>query len=206
LVATGYVEAAAQEPAAAVRALDDDGNTYIALRAGPTIPKHEDLEGFDNGLSVEAALGLLLSENFSVEVGAGRQSLSGTESGYLFDTYGNAYAATATVDLVAWNLSGTVKLIVPVDKVRFFAMGGVGYYSMTSDSTLKVAGLEPLKESDTGGSAALILGGGADVRVSPKARIGAEAKYVMGEVKMSNSDEKDGYDSLIISGVLILSL
>lgn len=179
------------------------GSTYIGFKAGVVIPQHDDLEGFDNGMGLEGVVGFGVSENFAFEVGVGRLGLSGEESG-LVDIGGTIYSATVGIDLTAYTVTGTAKVMVPVDKVRFFGLVGGGLYLINEDVEIDVDGYGSDSDSDSASAFAFHFGGGLDVRVAPKLTLGAELKYIIGQVE--TFDNKNHFDSMTVMAALNYSL
>jgi opacity protein-like surface antigen len=176
------------------------GKAYVAAKVGVVVPKHDDLEGFDNGFALEGVVGYRASENVAVEFAVGRFSMSGTFNG-VTDT-GIFYTEEDTV--TALPVTVALKGIVPVDRLELFALLGGGAYFISAHAEAKSPGYRTLTASDSDSAFGLNLGGGFSLRLSDRAVLGAEVKYITGTVKVW--DETNHFDSIIVGAALTFSL
>jgi opacity protein-like surface antigen len=182
-----------------------NSTTYVAVRLGAVMPKHDDLEGFDNGLALEGAVGFYVDKNIALELGVGRFAMSYRDSGYV-DVGGYLYPATGTIDLAAYSVTGSAKLVLPVDKARLYALLGGGMYFMSGDAELDVEGFAPETESNSASAFGFHFGGGVEVRVSPRVSLGAEVKYIIGKVDLWDSGTDNNFDSMTLGAALSYAL
>ena len=179
---------------------DGVGKTYFAVKMGAIIPKHDDVSGYDNGFALEGAIGYRVNRNVALEVSVGRFSMGFEESGYLYDDYGYSYAAKYTDEVVAYPVLGTARFIAPVDAIEVYGLVGAGMYIMSDDVELKIEGLLPETDSDSDTPFALHVGGGMNFRVSPRAVLGAEVKYIIGKAEMY--DVTSNFNSVLFGAFL----
>lgn len=175
------------------------GQTYVGARLGVVIPKHDDMKDFDNGFAIEGAVGYRINENAAVEFSIGRFSL-----GYSTTAVISGVVANVTEDVVAYPVQGTLKLMLPLDKLDLYALAGGGIYFIHDEGKATASGYLPLTASDSDSPFGFHLGGGINIRVSPRALIGAEVKYMMGTVTLY--DTKSHFDSIMIGGGLTFQL
>lgn len=181
----------AGQPQATLGAVNEGAAGYIAARVGAIIPKSDDLDGFDNGLALEGVIGRRMNPNIALEASVGYFSMGASASGG---------GASVSLDISAFNLGGTIKVIAPVEKVDFYALAGAGVYFISADG--EASGIYSGSASDDGTSLGVTLGGGIAARLSPQATLGAEAKYLLGDVNLF--EETNNYNSLILGGMLSL--
>jgi opacity protein-like surface antigen len=177
------------------------GSAYLAARAGVVVPQHDDLQGFENGFSIEGAVGYLFSPNFALELSLGRWEMSGSGSAY-DPTIG---PLNAKLEFVGYPLLATAKVILPIDRVQLHVLagGGVHFISARGEVSAPALGLSR-QTTDSTSPFAIHLGGGLAFQVSPRAVIGAELRYVIGE--MTVLDATGHFDHLVISGSVRLAL
>ncbi len=178
----------------------ESGKAYLAVKLGAVFPKHEDLKGFDNGFALEAAAGYRANENLALEVSVGRFSIS--RSGTYYDAYYGVFY-TETVDDTAIPIMVTAKAIFQVEKLELYGLAGGGLYLISSHVEDKAAGYAPFTASDSSSAFGFHIGAGASLRFSPRASIGAEAKYAIGTVNIWDVDQH--FDSIIVAGTLTYS-
>lgn len=171
--------------------------TYVLGKIGAVIPQHKDLDSFDNGLAFEVAIGREISPNFAIEASVGRFSFSGSQSGY--DPSVGA-VVTASADVSAISVMGSLKAIAPLDKFSVYALAGIGVYFISASGDASAPGYYPVSYSDNANTVGFHVGGGASIRVSPQATLGAELKYVIATAKVY--DTNNGLDSLIVGAML----
>ncbi len=200
-VATPSVSPAAapSPPPAIAQPPAQEGKAYLTAKVGGVIPKSSDLEGFDNGLSLEAALGYRVNENFALEFGVGHFSMSGAQTGYVSGVF-----ATVKADVTAYSVTGAVRLVLPVDKLELYGLAGGGLYPITERGELSAPGYTTATNSASDTPFGFFLGGGLNVKLSPSARLGAEVKYVIGKVTLFNTDSE--FNSIIVAVGLTFSL
>lgn len=185
---------------------EEESSTYVAFRIGSIMPKTDDLTGFDNGLAVEGAVGFKADRNFAFELGVGRFAMGAEASGYV-DIGGYIYPATVTADVVAYSVTGTAKLIAPLQQVQLYGLLGGGVYFMTNEVSLDVEGYgsESVVE-DEANPFAFFIGGGLDVRVTPRTSLGAELKYIIGEADIWGDGNEYEFNSAQFCASLRYSL
>lgn len=184
---------------------EEESSTYVAFRIGSIMPKADDLDGFDNGLAVEGAVGFKADRNFAFELGVGRSAMSASESGYVYDGV-NYYAATMEANIVVYPVTATVKLIAPLQQVQLYGLIGGGVYFMTSEVSLNVEGYPSESVEGDANPFAFHVGGGLDVRISAKASVGAELKYIIGEADIWGDGTKYEFNSAQFGASLRYSL
>lgn len=170
---------------------------YVVFKAGGTFPQHEDLDGYDNGFAIEGGLGLLIADGLAIEATVGRFALEASVTGYDPDI---ADVATITSTASAISLAASLRLGLPVRSVEFYGLAGAGIYFVTIDAAWSASGYYPIEISDRDTAIGFHLGAGLSVRVSPKASLGLEAKYVVASATLF--DEKGNIDSLLVTGGL----
>lgn len=180
---------------------DASGSTYVAIKAGPIMPKAKDLDGFDNGLSLEGTVGYRASENLAFEAGLGRFAMRASQSGYVYTSYVNV-----TVDLIAYPVTGSVKLIAPMDKAQLYALAGAGLYFFSNEGKVEMTGYPTQTTQHSESAFALHLGAGIDFSVSPNVRLGAEMRYLIGKVDAWGTGTKYDFDSLVLGAALAYQL
>jgi len=173
---------------------------YVAIRAGAIVPKHDDLEGFDNGFALEGAVGFRLNPNVALELGLGRWAMKANVQGDV----GVGVPATLTAELVAYPILGSLKAFLVQDNVELFGLAGLGMYIMSVKADLSAPGYVPASVSDSTTAFGVHLGGGVNVRLSPTTQLGAELRYLIGKADML--DATMHFDSLQITGGLIFQL
>lgn len=174
-------------------ALGESG--YLGARVGAVLPKHDDLEGFDNGFSFEAVIGRRVSPNLALEASLGRFGINASGSFFDPDT---GVTFDAEMDISAIPLTASVKAIAPLDQVELYGLLGAGLYFLSSE--IRVTGGLAGSASDDATALGLHLGGGFAAHVSPQVKLGAELKYVMGSAKLF--DSSNHFDSMLIGGSL----
>lgn len=168
------------------------GDTYVAARAGVIIPRSSDLDGFDNGLALEAVVGRRMHPNVALEGAVGYLSIGASAS---------SAGQSASIDVTAIPVTATLKLIAPIDRVELYGLAGAGVYFVSSK--VEAAGYYSGNATDDGTSLGVTFGGGLSARLSPQVTLGAELKYLLGNVKLFGGEVS--YDSLLIGGVLGLN-
>jgi opacity protein-like surface antigen len=180
---------------------DGTGRTYLAVRAGVVVPQHDDLEGFTNGFSIEGAFGYRFNPNLALEFSVGRWSMGG-EMSAVSPTVGTI---TGKLDFVAYPVLVTGKVILPLDRVGLYLLAGGGVHFLTADASASVPAMGlSVSQSDSATAFGLHVGGGLDFQVSPTVSLGAELKYVIGEVSVL--DTSGHFDHLVIAGALRFTL
>lgn len=172
-------------------------SAYAVFRAGGTFPQHKDLDGYDNGFALEGGLGFQLGSGLAVEATVGRFAIEASEQ--FFDaSIGEVVTVTGTATAIS--LAASIKLGIPVQSVEFYGLAGAGLYFVNLDLRATAPGYYPLEESDRDTAFGFHLGAGLSVRVSPKASLGLEAKYIIASATLF--DEKGGIDSMLVTGGL----
>lgn len=172
------------------------GQTYVTGRLGLVSPRHEDLDGFDQGFAVEVAIGQRVAPNFAIEGSLGRFAMSGSQT--VFDPFFGVVDVKA--DLAATSLLATVKAIAPIERIELYGLVGGGLYFVSMDGKVAQGGATLGSDSDSGSSFGLHLGGGLSANLTPNVTGGLEVKYVIGSVTLF--DEKGHFDSLLATAQL----
>jgi hypothetical protein len=173
--------------------------TYAALRGGVIVPKHDDLDGFDNGFVLEGAVGFRVSPNVALEVSVGRFSMKANVQGDL-----GGVPATLSAELVAYPVLGTVKAFLTEGDLELFGMAGAGFYVMSMKADLSAPGYAPASVSDSNTPFGFHFGGDANIRLSRTTQLGAEVRYLVGKADMF--DTTFNFDSVQITGGLTFRL
>lgn len=172
--------------------------TYFAARLGAVVPQHEDVEGFDNGLAFDLALGRRLSPNVALEASVGRFAMS--TSGTIFDpTLGTV---DAEVQLAAIPVTATAKLIAPAGSLEIFGLVGAGVYFVEGSMELS-DGVSSLSVSDDTTTFGFHFGGGFAAHLSPQVTLGLDLRYVV--ASEDTFDVEGRMDSLLVGGTLAFS-
>jgi opacity protein-like surface antigen len=157
LVATAG-SAGAQVPAA------PPPSSYLQLRLGIHVPQASDLDGFNNGVALEAAFGYRWHPNFAAELGIGYFK---TSSDTVQTTSGAVDASISSIPVTA-----SLVLIAPLGNVELKGLVGVGLHATTFDA--RVGGLSG---SDSNTAFGFHIGGGASVALTPQVSLGADLRY-----------------------------
>jgi len=167
---------------------------YGSVKVGAVIPQHKDLEGLDTGYSLEGALGYRLSPNLALEGGIGYFRMSGSQS-----AAGPTGPMTVEAEWSAVPLTASLKAIAPLEGLDLFLVAGGGVYFTTLRGTVSIPG-QSATVSDKSNAFAFHLGGGAAARVSARATLGAEVRYLFGKATLF--DSTGHFDSVLIQAVL----
>ena len=169
--------------------------TYVAGRVGILLPKANDLEGFDNGLVVEAILGRRVNPYVALEASIGY---------LLMGFYRASDRARTSADVSAVPLTAGVKLIAPLDKVDLYGLLGAGVYFFSNEFEASgidaVSGYYSNAATDSDASLGLTIGGGLTARLARRFTLGGDVRYLIGSVRLFRQDMR--YDSLLIGGTL----
>jgi opacity protein-like surface antigen len=109
-----------------------------------------------------------------------------------------------TDDVVAYPVLGTLKLVLPLEKLELFGLLGGGVYFISDEAKASAAGIAPVTVSGSDSTFGFHLGGGASYRVTQNAMFGAELKYIVGSTKMY--DTTFHFNSLIFAGTLTYAM
>lgn len=172
-------------------------STYAVVRAGGTFPQHEDLDGYDNGFAFEGGVGLDLASGLALEATVGRFAVDASVTGYDPDISG---PATITSTASAISVGATLKAGVPLGSVHLYGLAGGALYFVTVDARWTASGYYPAEISDRDTTVGFHFGAGLSARVSPKASLGVEAKYVIASATLF--DSPGNIDSLLVTGGL----
>lgn len=177
---------AATAPAATVPAgpAPETAN-YVVLKVGGYFPMSSDLDDLEagTGLDAEVAFGHHFSRNFALEFGIGTFSTDSDASAFI----PGIGTVSASIDFDVVPVTLAAKGVFPSGSFEPYIEGGLGlYFSDTkasySDPTITISG----SESDTGFG--FFLGAGFNIPVSPKAYLGAGARYHIVEISPGDSD------------------
>jgi opacity protein-like surface antigen len=175
--------------------------TYVTAKLGVVTPQHSDLDGMDSGWTIEGALGYRVNPNFALEFSVGRWEMSGSQSTY-DPTLG---PVDVKLTFVGYPVLVTAKGILPLDRIQLYAAAGAGVHFITATGDVSAPGLGlSASTSDSSSPFAVHLGGGIDVHVAPKVLLGAEFRYVIGE--LSAFGTTGHFDNLVIAGTLSFTL
>jgi len=165
---------------------------YVAFKPGMYMPRSGDLNGFDNGFNGEFALGARLTPNIALEGGFGFFYTGGEK------TVGNSVSQTH-YDLSVWDLTLTLKGILPYKEWEFFGLAGGGIYSVSAPYNFN--GYHhypyPYYYNDYDYIWGGYLGGGVHYNISKQFFVGVEAKYLWTE-----NASFSGIDSFKLDGVI----
>jgi opacity protein-like surface antigen len=182
-------------------AVGSSSRTYATVKLGVVTPQHSDLDGMDAGWTIEGALGYRVNPNFALEFSVGRWEMSGSQSQY-DPTFG---PVDVKLTFVGYPVLLTAKGILPLDKVQLYAAAGAGVHFITATGNVSASALGlSASTSDSSSPFAVHVGGGVDVQLSPKVLLGAELRYVVGE--MSAFGTTGHFDNLVIAGTLSFTL
>jgi opacity protein-like surface antigen len=183
------------------QASPEPGKAYLGARIGAVVPQAKDLDGLDSGFALEAVAGYRASEAFAAEFGVGRFAMSGSAT--LYDPSIASYFER-TLDISAIPITVTGKAILKADAIELFALAGGGLYLISAKITDTAAGYLPGSVTDSANGFGFHLGAGLSAAVTPRASFGVEARYVIGSVKIWDTD--NDFDSIIVSGGLFYRL
>ena len=150
-------------------------SSYAVLKAGVYVPQHDDLDDFDNGFNGEAAFGAYISENLALEVGIDWFKTDSTVSAGTTKT--KVDIETLSVFLLS------LKGFYPIGNFEPYLFGGVGYYSVQGDISIK-SPVSSGSGSDMVNALGWHLGLGANYNITPRIFVGAEAKYLWAEPEL----------------------
>ena len=179
--------------------MDLSGRAYFALKLGAVSPQHDDISAYGTGFSAEGALGYRVNPNLALELSVGRFALNASAYGNL-----GGVVVNFTDDVVAYPVLGTLKLVLPFDKVELFGLLGGGVYFISDEAKATATGVAPVTVSGSDTTFGFHLGGGAGFRVTQNAMFGAELKYIIGSTKMY--DATFHFNSLIFAGTLTYTM
>lgn len=162
-------------------------SSYLQLRLGVHVPQSSDLDGFNNGVALEAAFGYRWHPNFAAELGIGYFKNS---SDTLQTTSGALDVSISSIPVTA-----SLVLVAPMGNVELKGLVGVGLHSTTFDAS--VGGLSG---SDSNTAFGFHIGGGASVALSPQVSLGADLRYYI--VKPSFAGVDISIDGLQIAANL----
>ena len=149
--------------------------SYAVLKAGVYAPQHDDLDGFDDVFNGEAAFGAYISENLALEIGIDRFKTDSTVSAGTTKT--KVDIETLSVFLLS------LKGFYPIGNFEPYLFGGVGYYSVQGDISIK-SPVSSGSGSDMVNALGWHLGLGANYNITPRIFVGAEAKYLWAEPEL----------------------
>lgn len=134
---------------------------YVALKLGAYLPQHDNMDGFDDDLYGEIAVGQYYNKNVAFELGFG---------------YFNALAKEQGVrkEITTFPLLLSIKGLVPVGGAELYAFGGCGFYM----SKLEISDFG-LIDDDTDTAFGVHLGAGGNINISENIFLGVEAKYFL---------------------------
>jgi len=178
----------AQAPAAAV------AGPYGHLRIGVYMPKASDLDGFNNGLDVEGALGYRFHPNFAAEAGIGYYS-----------------STTDTIQTLGASIKGTfsdlpitlsAKVILPAGIAEAYLLGGVGLHNVKLGAEASGAITSSISTTDT--VFGYHLGGGFSIQVAPPLALSIDVRYLFGKAEFSFGGQSTSgdIDALFVTGGL----
>jgi outer membrane protein with beta-barrel domain len=171
-------------------------DVYVVGKIGAAIPNHHDLDGFDNGLALEATAGWKLLPILAMEGSIGHY---GVGTGTYFDPYWGAYGKD---DLSATYVQGSVKVIAPLPKIDLYALAGLGVYFVSVEGHgTDAAGYWSYSDDDT--TLGVHLGVGATLHLNSLVTLGAEAKFVAANAHLGGVDTR--IDSALVSATLGLA-
>jgi opacity protein-like surface antigen len=173
----------------------DGARGYFAVKIGAATPQHDDLRGFDTGLSLQADAGVRLTENLALEGSIGWFQMSGSET---FVEAGIPVVVRADVSAIP--VTGSFKLILPAGSLEVFGLVGAGMYFVSSSGTATAIGFQQASTSDSASAFGLHFGAGVGGRITPQVSLGGELRYVKATVHIFDSN--NGMDTLLVQGFL----
>jgi opacity protein-like surface antigen len=163
----------------------EEGRVFLAARVGAFVPRG-DLEGFDfeTVVDFEVGVGVRLVRLLAAELAFGRWATSGAGT-VTYAEEGGTTVETLEGDLEVMSLTATLKAFAPIPgRLRVYALGGVGMYlvelsgrwrwTWTDGSFTETGGVDGSERDSPLGFHA---GVGAGYPVTPKVRLGVEARY-----------------------------
>ena len=156
-------------------------SSYAVLKAGVYVPQHDDLDGFDDVFNGEAAFGAYISENLALEIGIDRFKTDSTVSAGTTKTK----VEIETMSVLLLSLKG----FYPIGNFEPYLFGGVGYYSVQGDISIK-SPVSSGSGSDMVNALGWHLGLGANYNITPRIFVGAEAKYLWAEPELEMGTNK----------------
>jgi opacity protein-like surface antigen len=180
--------AAAQAPApAAPTAIP---HTYLQLRLGFYVPQASDLDGFNNGLAIDGALGYRFSPNLAAELGLG----------YFSSTADTVSSGGVTVEpkFSGVPITASVKGILPVSpSVDIYGLVGLGLYRVTLEATGSAGGQTATVSFDDT-AFGLLLGAGASFDISRSVFLSVDLRYMVAKATFDTAE--GNIDSLFLNG------
>jgi len=143
-------------------------DVYAIVKVGGYAPQHEDLSAFGAGFDGEVAIGRRFTPNLALEAAAG----------WFRSTTNVGNSALSIIPLTA-----TGKVILPVEQLELYGLAGAGVYFASLSAS-----------SDTGSGSAsgtafgFHLGGGAALKVTPAASVGADLRYLFANPTFSGTN------------------
>lgn len=168
-------------------------STQLFVKLGAIIPQSDALDGYDNGLALEAGVGFQLSPYVGVDVGIGRFAMSVSDSG--FDPI--LGFVTVEEEVSAIPLTASLRLTAPAGGLDLYGLVGGGLYFMSISDDVSTD-FDSVSVSDDDTSFGFHLGAGFAARLSPQVSLGAEVKYFMTSADFYGVE--GDLDSLIIAG------
>lgn len=142
-----------------VPVLADSLPNYSILKLGAYIPQADDLENFNSGFNVEAAVGQYLNPNVALELSIGYLKSNGNDSG-------------VSGQVRAYPVLLSVKGVVPLRRAELYVLAGGGVYF--ADVRVSAFGVS-VDETDT--TSGFQAGVGGNFNVSENVFLGLEGRY-----------------------------
>jgi hypothetical protein len=178
---------------------------YLGVRAGMYNPSADDDDEitslFDNGLDLEAIVGIPLSPNFAFEGGIGYYG-AGTGQMSMFDP--DLGTITAEMDLAVIPITASLRGTAYSGPVAFSALAGVGLHMASFDLTGSVPGVGSASISEDDNVFGFHIGAAVGVAVTERVRLGLELRrtFVSSDMTEEIFDQDITLDGLRLGATL----
>jgi opacity protein-like surface antigen len=155
---------------------EDQKPQYLVLKGGIYSPQTTNLNDFNAGFNGEVAFGYSFDKYWAIEAGLGYFETS-AKKGVMFDPD----STQTSVHLRVFPLTVAFKGSIPVNRLEFYGIGGIGAYYLETDIEDASANYYHKRYDSEGDSEALFggfLGLGIRFNVTPKMFFGLEGKYL----------------------------
>jgi len=161
---------------------------YLVLKGGIYSPQTTNLNGFNAGFNGEVDFGYSFDKNWAIEAGPGYfETSAGKGAKFGSDT------TQTSVHLRVVPLTVAIKGSIPVNKLEFYGIGGIGAYFLETDLGSSEDSHHGHHDSDRESETLFggFLGLGARFNVTPKIFLGLEGKYLWTTKSTFNNAETD---------------
>ena len=167
--------------------------SYLFAKLGALVPRATDMDGFANGVAVEAGAGTRLTRYLAVEVGSGYLRTSQDETG----SNSSVGSYHMTQDLSAVPIVATVRLSGRAREFELYALGGAGLYLWSLGSDVSSSQYAPYSFSGKDTGFGVHLGAGLSASLSRRFVLGLEAKVLVAQATFL--DRTSNVDSAIVT-------